>query len=216
MKHVAALAVAVAAACGETPARHVPPEAGRAAGPVRVRGTLRRRDSTLFLLACGTTVERPVTATPASQLAEALVAVTATRRDSMYVEFIADTTGGRLVARETLFASSPGEGSRCDRSRYPYDFEAVGNEPFWHVTVDGTQLVLERPERPLELAFVADAPVTRGALTTIIARRDEGRVRELKIGLLRDACRDGMSDAWYQYRAEVRFGTTALHGCARR
>ena len=144
------------------------------------------------------------------------MAVTGARRDSMYAEFIADTTGTRLVARETLFASSLGEGSRCDRPRYPYDFEAFGNEPFWHVTVDGAQLVLERPERPLELAFVADTPVTHGALTTITAHRDEGRVRELKIGLLRDACRDGMSDAWYPYRAEVRFGTTALHGCARR
>jgi len=41
-------------------------------------------------------------------------------------------------------------------------------------------------------------------------------VRELKLGLLRDACRDGMSDAWYPYRAEVRFGGTALRGCARR
>ena len=109
-------------------------------------------------------------------------------RDSMYVEFMADTTAGRMVARETLFATSLAEGSRCDRPRYPYEFEALGTEPFWRVTLDGTQLVLERPENPLEQAFVADAPVTRGALTTITAR----------------------------HRAEVRFGGTALRGCARR
>jgi len=41
-------------------------------------------------------------------------------------------------------------------------------------------------------------------------------VRDLQFGLLRTACRDGMSDAWYPYRAEVRFGKMALHGCARR
>ena len=206
-------------ACGKNAPPPVPAGTAGASGPlapVRVRGTLLVHDSALVMVACGTTAERPLTVLPASQLEAAMVAVAGGVRDSMYVELLADTTGARLVARETLFASSFAEGSRCDAPRYPYEVEALGTEPFWRVTLDGTQLVLERPENPLEQAFAADAPVTRGALTTISARRDNGEEREIKIGLLREACRDGMSDAWYPYRAEVRFGLTAMHGCARR
>mgnify|MGYP001365008712 FL=1 len=216
MKIVGALVLLLGAACGKKVALPVPADSAAAAGPVRVRGTLLARDGALVVVACGTTPERTVTALAAAQLEEALVAVAGGVRDSMYVEFIADTTGGALVARETLFASALAEGSRCDQSRYLYEFEALGTEPFWRVTLDGTQLVLERMENPLEQAFVADAPVTRGALTTITARRDNGEAREIKIGLLHEACRDGMSDAWYPYRAEVRLGVVALHGCARR
>ena len=218
MKGVAALVLALflAAACGKKAAVPVPADSSGVSGPVRMRGTLLARDGALAMVACGTIVERAVIVRPASQLEEALVAVVGGVRDSMYVEFLADTAGGLLVARETLFASALAEGSRCDRPRYLYEIEALGTEPFWRVTLDGAQLVLERPENPLEQAFVADAPVTRGALTTISARRDNGEEREIKIGLLREACRDGMSDAWYPYRAEVRFGLTAMHGCARR
>lgn len=216
MKHAVALLLVVAAACGKKPAPPVPAGAGGVSGPVRMRGTLLARDSSLLLVACGTAVERAVMTLPAAQLRDALVSVAGADGDSMYVEFIADTTGERLVVRETLFASSLAEGSGCDRPRYPYDFEALGTEPFWHVTLDSAQLVLERPERPLELAFVADAPVTRGALTTITAHRNEGTVRDLKLSLLREACRDGMSDSWYPLRAEVRLGAVAMRGCARR
>lgn len=216
MKCAVALLLVVAAACDKKPAPPVPASTAVVPGPVRLRGTLLARDSSLVLVACGTAVERAVTTLPEAQLQDALVSVAGADGDSMYVEFVADTTGERFVARETLFASSLAEGSGCDRSRYPYDFEALGTEPFWHVTLDSAQLVLERPEAPLELAFVADPPVTRGALTTITAHRSEGRVHELTLRLWREACRDGMSDSWYPIRAEVRFGSVALRGCARR
>jgi len=211
------LAAALAlAACGGAP-KMPAADTVLAAGPVVLRGTLLARDSaTLVFVACGTTAERPVQLRRFSQVIEALVAVNGAVRDSIYLELEADTAGGRIGAREARFATNFSEGSRCDRPRSYFDVEATGNEPFWHVTLDGSQLVLERAEAPLELAFVADTPVVRGGLTTIFAHRDEGRVRDLQFGLLRTACRDGMSDAWYPYRAEVRFGKMALHGCARR
>lgn len=204
------------AACGGAP-KTPRADTAQATGPVVLRGTLLVRDSvTLVFIACGTTAERPVDLRRFSQVIEALVAVNGAVRDSMYLELEADTAGGRVRAREVRFATSFAEGSRCDRPRPYFSIEAMGNEPFWRVTLDGTQLVLERPDAPLELAFVADTPVVRGGLTTILAHRDEGRARDLQLGLLRTACRDGMSDAWYPYRAEVRFGALALHGCARR
>jgi uncharacterized membrane protein len=182
-----------------------------------LRGTLLvRSDSTFVFIACGTVTERALTAPPSAKLHAAVSAVNGALRDSVWVEFVADTAPGAITARETLFATSLFEGSRCDRPVLPFDIVASGNEPFWRVTFDGTQLVLERPEPPREIVFDVDTSASRGALTTIIGRRALGKVHELKLGLLREDCRDGMSDAWYPYRAEVRMGDLALHGCARR
>ena len=213
---VASLIVA-AVACGRPAATPSPPAQAEAAAPARLRGTLLAgADSALLFVACGTTTERAVVAPPSSQLLLAVAAVNGGVRDSLFVEFTADTTGGAITAVETLFAASLAEGTRCDRPREPFDVVAIGNEPFWRVTFDGTQLVLERPEPPREMVFDADPAETRGTLTTIIGRRALGKVHELKLGLLRESCSDGMSDAWYPYRAEVRVGDLALHGCARR
>lgn len=204
-------------ACGGPSATPSPPAQSDATEPARLRGTLLAfADSTLLFVACGTLTERAVMAPPASQLLLAVTAVNGAVRDSLFVEFTADTTGGVFTARETLFATSLSEGTRCDRPREPFEVVAVGNEPFWRVTFDGTQLVLERPEPPRELVFDAEPADTRGSLTTILGRRTLGKVHELKLGLLRESCSDGMSDAWYPYRAEVRVGDLALHGCARR
>jgi len=205
------------AACGGPAATPSPPAQVEAAAPARLRGTLLAgADSTLLFVACGTVTERVVLAPPRSQLLVAVSAVNGAVRDSLFVEFSADTIGDVITARETLFATSLSEGTRCDRPREPFEVVAMGNEPFWRVTFDGTQLVLERPEPPRELVFDAAPADSRGALTTIIGRRTLGKVHELKLGLLRESCSDGMNDAWYPYRAEVRVGDLALHGCARR
>jgi putative lipoprotein len=217
MRAAAAPLVLALVACGGPSATPAPQAQADAAVPARLRGTLLAgADSTLVFVACGTVTERTVMAPPSSQLLVAVTAVNGAVGDSLFVEFTADTTGGVFTARETLFATSLAEGTRCDHPREPFDVVAMGNEPFWRVTFDGTQLVLERPEPPREMVFDADPVDTRGTLTTIIGRRVLGKVHELKLGLLRESCSDGMSDAWYPYRAEVRVGDLALHGCARR
>jgi uncharacterized membrane protein len=217
MRTAAASLLLVLATCGGPSATPSPPAKAEAATPARLRGTLLAdADSALRFIACGTVTERAVLAPPASQLLEAVTAVNRAVRDSLFVEFTADTSGSTITAREALFATSLAEGSRCDHPREPFEVVAMGNEPFWRVTFDGTQLVLERPEPPREMVFEAAPPETRGTLTTIIGRRALGKVHELKLGLLRESCSDGMSDSWYPYRAEVRVGDLALHGCARR
>jgi len=217
MRHALLAILMAVAACGGQPSRPAPP-ADRAVAPrPRLRGTvLVRADSTLVFIACGTVTERTLTAPPGAQLHAAVAAVNGALRDSVWVEFLADTTRGEIAAREALFAASLREGSRCDEPVPPFEVVASGNEPFWRVTFDGTQLVLERPEPPREMVFDVDTSASRGALTTITGRRALGKVHELKLGLLHESCRDGMSDAWYPYRAEVRIGDLALHGCARR
>lgn len=217
MRTAAAALVLAFVACGAPSATKSPSVQGDASSPARLRGTLLAgADSTLRFVACGTVTERAVLAPPSSQLLLAVTAVNGAVRDSLFVEFTADTASDAITARETLFATSLAEGTRCDRPREPFEVVATGNEPFWRVTFDGTQLVLERPEPPREMVFDAGPADMRGALTTIIGRRTLGKVHELKLGLLRESCSDGMSDAWYPYRAEVRVGDLALHGCARR
>ncbi len=217
MRAATAWLVLATVACGGPSATPSPPAQSEADAPARLRGTLLAgADSTLVFVACGTVTERALTAPPSSQLLLAVTAVNGAVRDSLFVEFTADTTGGAITAVEALFATSLTEGTRCDRPREPFEVVAMGNEPFWRVTFDGTQLVLERPEPPREMVFDANPADTRGTLTTITGRRALGKVHELKLGLLRESCSDGMSDAWYPYRAEVRVGDLALHGCARR
>jgi uncharacterized membrane protein len=210
------VAVGVMSACGE---RAPAPQAT----PVEVRPLAYQRgalfvrdDTTMTFVACGTLPERAITNSPRSQLAEALAAVNGAVRDSAFVEFLADTSRGALHVREVLFATSLAEGGRCDRPRLPFEWVALGVEPFWRVTFDGTQLVLERPDPPREIVFDLASSDTRGALTTIVGTRTIDKVRELKLGILREPCRDGMSDAWYPFRAEVRVGDRAYAGCARR
>jgi uncharacterized membrane protein len=209
-------AIGALGACGErAPA---PQPASPAERPLAYqRGALFvRAGSTFTFVACGTLTERPITASPRSQLGDALAAVNGAVRDSAFIEFLADTGRGALHVRETLFATSLAEGGRCDQPRLPFEWVAVGVEPFWRVTFDGTQLVLERPDPPREVVFDAASSDTRGGLTTIVGTRTIDRMKELKLGILREPCRDGMSDAWYPYRAEVRVGDRAYAGCARR
>jgi uncharacterized membrane protein len=211
----ACAAVAALGACRErAPA---PPPAAVEPALVYQRGALFvRDDTTLTFVACGTVAERRVTLSPRSQLRDALAAVNGAVRDSAFVEFHADTTRGALHVRETLFATTLAESGRCDQPRAPFEWVAVGVEPFWRVTFDGAQLVLERPDPPRELVFEAATSDTRGALTTIVGTRTLDKVKELKLGILHEPCRDGMSDAWYPFRAEVRVGDRAYAGCARR
>lgn len=213
-----AMLVVVAACRGQQapPAKDAAADRAASTQP-RLRGTLLvRGDSSLVFIACGTATERPLSAPPSARLHAAVTAVNGALRDSLWVELFADTARGALIAHETLFAAPLREGSRCDQPVPPFEVVASGNEPFWRLTFDGTQLVLERPDPPRELVFDRDTSASRGALTTIIGRRALGTVHEIKLGLLREDCRDGMSDAWYPYRAEVRMGDLALHGCARR
>ncbi|BDD67768.1 hypothetical protein Sj15T_27890 [Sphingobium sp. TA15] len=84
------------------------------------------------------------------------------------------------------------------------DYRAIGTEPFWAVTVNGSTAVLERPDK---------APV-RYAIT----RNDDKRaLRFLGEGfsmtVTEGPCSDGMSDALWSDRVAVAFGEGTLNGC---
>lgn len=83
-------------------------------------------------------------------------------------------------------------------------YRAMGTEPFWAVTVKGTNLTLERPDH---------AP-----LHVPVARTDDGRaIRYLGNGLsmvvTEGPCSDGMSDAVWADRVAIAFAGGTLKGC---
>ncbi|MDB5468766.1 MAG: hypothetical protein JWR84_326 [Caulobacter sp.] len=89
------------------------------------------------------------------------------------------------------------------------DFAFVGAEPFWHLDVKGTTLVLTRPDEPAVTATNAGLAASSGkaiwtaqaGTTTVIATLEAG------------TCSDGMSDRVYPYKAEVKLGDLLLKGC---
>ncbi|SCW59602.1 Uncharacterized membrane protein [Sphingobium faniae] len=83
-------------------------------------------------------------------------------------------------------------------------YHAIGTEPFWAVTVEGSTATLERPGKT----------VTRFAVT----RRDDPRtIRYLgetfSMTVSEGPCSDGMSDSIWSDRVQVAFGEGTLKGC---
>lgn len=86
----------------------------------------------------------------------------------------------------------------------PADYQAIGTEPFWAVTVRGSTALLERPDhRPLRYGIVHE--------------RDDRAIRYLGDGFTMTAtegpCSDGMSDAIWSDRVQIAFGEGTLKGC---
>jgi uncharacterized membrane protein len=83
-------------------------------------------------------------------------------------------------------------------------YRALGTEPFWAVTVEGSVATLERPDK--------------GPMRFSISRDDDGRaLRYLADGFTMTAtegpCSDGMSDAVWSDRVTLAFGEGTLKGC---
>lgn len=83
-------------------------------------------------------------------------------------------------------------------------YRAIGTEPFWAVTVKGSALTLERPDKP--------------PIGYAVSRHDDKRaVRYLGDGfsmtVTEGPCSDGMSDSVWSDRVAIAFGEGTLSGC---
>jgi uncharacterized membrane protein len=88
---------------------------------------------------------------------------------------------------------------------------ALGTEPFWSVTVDGTALTLKRPDAA-DLAFTAPGAAMQPGRATWIAKAADGT--QLTLTIYASDCSDGMSDRKYPWVAEVAVLNETLRGCA--
>jgi uncharacterized membrane protein len=86
----------------------------------------------------------------------------------------------------------------------PFDYRAIGTEPFWAVTVRGSTATLERPDRQS-----ARFAVSRSDDAKAIRYVGDGFAMTLTEG----PCSDGMSDAVWSDRVQIAFGEGTLKGC---
>lgn len=107
-------------------------------------------------------------------------------------------------------APSPGgsAGSSIDISQA---IRAIGTEPFWALSIDGTTFKLERPDMP-PLSATAPGAAIQSGQTVWIAKAADGR--QMTVTLRAGECSDGMSDFKYPMSAEIALLNESLHGCA--
>jgi uncharacterized membrane protein len=82
----------------------------------------------------------------------------------------------------------------------------LGTEPFWAITTDDNDVLLERPD-------AAPQHFTPSAFH-VTGNQAELRSTTLSIVLTPGPCSDGMSDRQYPLTADVRLGDKVLKGCA--
>ena len=87
---------------------------------------------------------------------------------------------------------------------------AHGNEPFWSIEADGTQLLWKTPDLPQGRLLNASREVH--AMGTGFVGEDAGKTFSLVI--FREPCSDGMSDVRYELSATWTYDGREMHGCA--
>ncbi|MCR5874094.1 hypothetical protein LRS10_07905 [Phenylobacterium sp. J426] len=91
------------------------------------------------------------------------------------------------------------------------DIVAIGPEPFWSLTLRGTDLDLIRPDHPNVKLTAPGAEISPGqGVWKATAADGSAMTVTLRVG----DCSDGMSDRTYPMSAEIEFAGRTLHGCA--
>lgn len=93
----------------------------------------------------------------------------------------------------------------------PVAFHALGTEPFWSASVDGTTLVWSTPEQPSGVTV----PVTRSDGHGVTTYKGVIADQPLTLEVRRETCSDGMSDRVYPLSVKCRLGADSQVGCAR-
>lgn len=89
--------------------------------------------------------------------------------------------------------------------------KALGNEPFWYVTMDGQTMTYGGPDRPQQ-RVPQPAPHIQGTTATFAGGMATGR--SLEVTLIATECSDGMSDRTYPLVARIKVADETLTGCA--
>ena len=94
---------------------------------------------------------------------------------------------------------------------FPAALQALGNEPFWSVQVDGAQLRWSSPENIEGIGLTAQRAEGDDGLYL----RGEMAGQAVQLHVQAGSCSDGMSDTVYPWRATWTQGGTVFKGCAR-
>lgn len=116
--------------------------------------------------------------------------------------------GGEAVPPADAPASAPAPAA-VTTGPFAAPFSARGNEPFWRVDINGTNIALIRPDAPITVALNAGLAAT-GDQAIWTAQSGDATVT---VTLTKGDCSDGMSDLKYGYTAKVVWGAETLNGC---
>lgn len=94
---------------------------------------------------------------------------------------------------------------------FPAALQALGNEPFWSVQVDGAQLRWSSPENIEGIGLTAQREDGDDGLYL----RGQMAGQAVQLHVQAGSCSDGMSDTVYPWRATWTQGGTVFKGCAR-
>ncbi len=97
---------------------------------------------------------------------------------------------------------------------YPYEFIAMGNEPFWSVDIIPAEQLIVLKDIGMNKVFVF--PYRPANIGGGVFRFETSNAanEKLVIVLREERCSDGMSDRRYNYSAEVEINGRTLKGCA--
>jgi uncharacterized membrane protein len=125
----------------------------------------------------------------------------------------------RLILLATLALSACGKAEEPKSPGPPPDvamnfsqpFDARGSSPTWGLTIRGVQLTLTREGQPTVVA-TAPGAVIQPSQASWTASLPDGR--PMKVTLYASPCSDGISDATYNFSAEVVLpDASPLTGC---
>lgn len=104
------------------------------------------------------------------------------------------------------------EGAGCAGLPGPGDLNARGNEPFWHLRVEGDSATMSTPDLPAGIVYRTGSWSRSGRSRWLF--RAGARPDSVRLDLVEERCIDGMSGAWFPYRATVWWQDRDLQGCA--
>ena len=97
---------------------------------------------------------------------------------------------------------------------YPYEFIAVGNEPFWALDIVPTTQRISLKDLSQDKVFIFPyQPANVGGGVHRFETTNQAKDK-LVVILRKEECSDGMSDRVYNYSAEVVINGRTLKGCA--
>jgi uncharacterized membrane protein len=122
--------------------------------------------------------------------------------------FGADYVGSILV-EEVLYVAA--EGFDCNYNWQQFSLRAIGNEPFWSVTVMADDIKVTQLGQPVaDYRIVTKQQTKQG--TYYQGKDMENRTIELTVSTT--PCRDTMSGAYYGLTARLKLNGEELTGCA--
>lgn len=91
------------------------------------------------------------------------------------------------------------------------DFFALGNEPFWLMEIDkDKQISFLRVDSTAPTVFAYAPAIQQNGQYIYNVQKDSAT---MQIVIKPEFCSDGMSDNWYEFRVEVKYGGASYVGC---